>query len=253
MVIYKITNLLNKKVYIGKNKTNELSYMGSGILLKRAIKKYGIENFIKEIIDTAETIKELNEKEIQWISFYESRDNKKGYNIASGGDGGDTLSKHPNLEELRHKFAHGKNKGKHMPKGEESNRWISLDVEKVIFMYVNEKKSLTEIVNFFKVSKNKIARTLTENNVYLRNRKESCLLRKKPSAETRKKMSDSHVGEKNAMKGKSVYEVWVQKYGIVEADKKMNEYKTKMSKSLKDSNFNKGNKHYSNKNKVNEK
>lgn len=53
MVIYKITNIINGKVYIGKSIKNSESYMGSGILIKRAIKKYKLKNFCKEIIDSA--------------------------------------------------------------------------------------------------------------------------------------------------------------------------------------------------------
>ena len=85
MVIYKTTNLINEKIYIGQDFYNNPSYLGSGILLKRALKKYGYSNFKKEIIDVASTIDELNEKEKYWIAFYKSQNLDIGYNIAPGG------------------------------------------------------------------------------------------------------------------------------------------------------------------------
>ena len=60
--IYKITNLINGKIYIGQHTTSNLDdgYMGSGKILTRAIKKYGVENFRKEIQGFYEDIDELN-------------------------------------------------------------------------------------------------------------------------------------------------------------------------------------------------
>lgn len=86
-VIYKITNLINQKIYIGKDSTNRKNYYGSGKAIKNAILKYGEDNFSKEIIDTACDLTDLNEKEKYWISFYKSTDPKIGYNRSSGGDG----------------------------------------------------------------------------------------------------------------------------------------------------------------------
>ena len=74
--IYKITNLINNKNYIGKRRHQECDtplqerYMGSGRLIKQAIKKYGYQNFKKEILDDLiETNQEAALKEVVWITY----------------------------------------------------------------------------------------------------------------------------------------------------------------------------------------
>ena len=84
--IYKITNLRNGKVYIGMHRTKSLDdgYMGSGKLLKVAIKKYGKDNFQKEILEIFDNEEDmiLKEKELVTDEFVLSEDN---YNIMPGG------------------------------------------------------------------------------------------------------------------------------------------------------------------------
>lgn len=84
-IIYKITNKLDGKFYIGKHKTKNLDdgYMGSGKLIKRAIKKHGVENFKKEILHIFETEAEMNEAEARLVVLSED-----SYNLCPGGHGG---------------------------------------------------------------------------------------------------------------------------------------------------------------------
>jgi len=105
MQIYKITNLINNKIYIGKDTTSDSNYFGSGLLINRAIKKYGKENFIKEIIDETDDYDELSKKEIYWIKEYKSTNRKIGYNISKGGDGGDVFSNHPDILLIKEKIS----------------------------------------------------------------------------------------------------------------------------------------------------
>lgn len=96
--IYLVTNLINEKKYIGKHESEvfDPSYNGSGKILWRAYKKYGIENFSTEVIEWCKTEVELNEKEKHWIKELDTfLKNGKGYNIASGGNGGWLLSGYP--------------------------------------------------------------------------------------------------------------------------------------------------------------
>jgi len=83
--IYKITNLLNDKYYIGKHMTNNLNdgYMGSGKLIRRAIKKYGIDNFKKEILHVFDNVEDMNDKEAELVMISEET-----YNLTKGGNGG---------------------------------------------------------------------------------------------------------------------------------------------------------------------
>ena len=84
-IIYKVTNLINNKYYIGKHKTTKLDdgYMGSGKLIKRAIAKHGIENFQKDIICLCNSEQEMNDKEKELVVVNEST-----YNLCPGGHGG---------------------------------------------------------------------------------------------------------------------------------------------------------------------
>jgi len=86
MVIYKTTNLINGKIYIGKDSKNNIKYLGGGKLLKLAFKKYGKANFNKEIIEQCDNSDELNEREKYWINHFNSRTKGIGYNILIGGD-----------------------------------------------------------------------------------------------------------------------------------------------------------------------
>ena len=62
--IYLTTNLVNGKRYIGQHTTNNLQdgYLGSGVLILKAIEKYGTENFQREILCYCETQEELDQK-----------------------------------------------------------------------------------------------------------------------------------------------------------------------------------------------
>lgn len=84
--IYRITNTVNKKTYIGQHKYHKTSndrYMGSGTVLHLAYKKYGIENFHKDILVDEITNQNLaDELETAFIAEYQPE-----YNIMKGGQG----------------------------------------------------------------------------------------------------------------------------------------------------------------------
>lgn len=91
--IYRITNNINHKTYIGQHKYCKSllvddGYMGSGVILKKAQKKYGIENFTKEIITIAMSRSEANVLEKYYIAKERKENNFGCYNIADGGQGG---------------------------------------------------------------------------------------------------------------------------------------------------------------------
>ena len=93
--LYKTTNTINGKFYIGKHSTDDLDdgYMGSGIQLANAIKKYGKEAFIVEILEYFESSKETyaREREIVTEEFVVRKDT---YNMRVGGEGFDVGNNH---------------------------------------------------------------------------------------------------------------------------------------------------------------
>ena len=93
--IYKITNMINGKVYIGQHKYTENivsetdmikdNYMGSGVAIIAAQEKYGVENFKKEIVCVCENKEDLDVLEIFCIMLAKTENGENCYNIAAGG------------------------------------------------------------------------------------------------------------------------------------------------------------------------
>jgi predicted GIY-YIG superfamily endonuclease len=93
--IYKITNLINQKAYIGKtinsieerwkeHKKEAIRQRAENRPLYKALNKYGIENFSVELVEEVD-VKNLSEREIYWIGYYHTY--TEGYNATLGGDG----------------------------------------------------------------------------------------------------------------------------------------------------------------------
>jgi group I intron endonuclease len=96
MFIYKITNIINDKIYIGYTQ-NKISHrwkkhiydakVGCEYLMHKAIRKYGVENFTIEQVCKCKNLKGLKRMEIFFIKKFDSMNPKKGYNMTLGGDG----------------------------------------------------------------------------------------------------------------------------------------------------------------------
>ena len=95
MFVYRTTNLINGKIYIGQHSTNNLTdgYKGSGLLISKALKKYGKTNFQFEIIEFSNSRVYLDQLEKNLIKEHEALNNSIGYNLHQGGLGGSSYKK----------------------------------------------------------------------------------------------------------------------------------------------------------------
>lgn len=155
--IYKTTNLINGKIYIGQKMSNiflKEEYLGSGKYLRNAINKYGKENFEVELIEWCETFEKINEREKYWIQYFNSLDKEIGYNISVGGDGGDTWKglseddKYIRKEKLKESMPNQKgwkimNNGITVKKVPPQNIYNYIN-EGWVFGYLNKRKSFSE-------------------------------------------------------------------------------------------------------------
>lgn len=116
--IYKITNNINNKVYIGKTERTvkerwkehqyNISRYGDKLPLYKAMTKYGKENFSIEAIEECSN-EIIDDREIYWIAYYESY--KDGYNCTGGGEGG-IKDYHEHIDEIIERY----NKGERLDK-----------------------------------------------------------------------------------------------------------------------------------------
>lgn len=177
--IYITTNHINGKQYIGQKKYDKSNkwkkYLGSGIALKRAIEKYGESNFSKEIIEECQTKEILDDREKYWINYYNAVDSDDFYNIASGGDGGNTIVGYSEEQMEQYKEYKRKLHKEVAPKGELCA--VSKLTEKQVLEIIERLKKNDfnlDIANDYKVSpgtiddirNHKTWKSLTENIIF---------------------------------------------------------------------------------------
>lgn len=142
--LYKTTNLVNGKYYIGVHKGDVVdeSYLGSGRLITLAIKKYGKNNFKREILKTFNTVEEMFAEECKTVN-QDVVDDENSYNLCIGGRGG--IFKSPeHVERMRavNKYYSNTPKGKsvrstNMKKLNNKN-WARTEYRKEMSKLVNE-------------------------------------------------------------------------------------------------------------------
>jgi group I intron endonuclease len=187
MVVYKTTNLINGKIYIGQDSKNNPNYIGSGKIIKLAIKKYGKNNFIKEILEHCNTKEILDNKEKYWIQKYNSTEKSIGYNITKGGEGCLGLKHSEETKEYMKKINIGKNNpmhGKSLSKKvlkqrsekvkllgihkyeNNGNFKYKINGDELRDLFLNKNFKITEIAKHFNCSKDVINNNLRRFEIY---------------------------------------------------------------------------------------
>lgn len=201
--IYIIRNTVNDKVYIGQTHVsiklrfqNHLSAARRGLdyVIGKAIRKYGEDKFYVELLEEC-LVEELNEREIYWISFFNSTNNSFGYNMSIGGhvvritkeldenfilkefDSGKSamvLAKELHVHPYRIVDILKKNSRVY---GIEKQRTSKKEESYIIGKYL-EGYSTMDICRKLNKNKSVVRRILQRNNIKLRNKKETNILRR---------------------------------------------------------------------------
>lgn len=108
--IYKTTCLIDGFIYVGQRTCwwspyADTWYKGSGTVLQRKMRKYGRENFQKEIIEVLDSFdqQKLDKREIYWVAYYDTNNPNVGYNLTKGGATGSTIANHPDKKHILEK------------------------------------------------------------------------------------------------------------------------------------------------------
>ena len=124
--IYETTCIPTGKKYIGMHKwskdTIDPNYFGSGLRLKKALNKYGKENFSCRIIEWCDTRQKLLDREKYWISITKAPINENYLNIEDGGQGGHSEYY---VQPVTEKQLAGLEYGRHLPASEKQKKTLS--------------------------------------------------------------------------------------------------------------------------------
>jgi len=188
--IYKTTNLINGKIYIGQKKSEKflgINYLGSGKRLWEAINKYGKDKFIVELVEEIDEEKLMDVREIYWIAYYNSTNKNIGYNLSEGGNVNRTLR--------------GENNGfygKHH--SEESRRIMSQNNARFMLgkHHSQETKLKIGLGNKGKIISEDTKKKLSENAA---NNPNYGMRGKHLSEESKKKISDANKGKSKPFRG----------------------------------------------------
>ena len=208
MVIYKATNNITGKSYIGysirglekrKPEHKILSCGESAFYFHRAIKKYGWDNFSWVLLESNITDFEvLKELEIYWIEEYDTFYN--GYNLTKGGNG---IFGYHHTEETRRKLSEVKKGKKRGPVSEEAKKKMSEALKGKIPW--SKGKTLSEETRRKMSESRKGIVFSEETKKKMSESRKGCVpwnKGKSPSEETRRKLSEAQKGEKNGHYGK---------------------------------------------------
>lgn len=189
-IVYKTTNQVNGKFYIGTHKTIDLNddYLGSGTLLRRAIDKYGAVNFKKEILFVFDNPEEMFAKEAEIVTDDFLAENNT-YNLKRGGFGGFDL-----INKIGKNLYHDKD-GNCLNGIVNSKNLLHGNMLKNVLVERNEWNSYRE-----KISKNK--------KEYFQKHPAN-FLGKKHSDETKKKISQSNSIHQKGSKNSQYGTMWI--------------------------------------------
>jgi group I intron endonuclease len=212
-IIYKTTNLVNGMIYVGQHYTDkDDGYLGSGKLLKLAVKEYKRENFIRGTLEVVEDIPTiLNEKEIYWISKLDATNPSVGYNICQGGDGTGNGKDNPMYGKTHTPETRQKMKDSHANVDEKNNpMWGKKHTPEAIQKMSDAKKGENNYW-YGKTHTLETKQKLRDNHHdqsgenhpnYGKRGKDTSMYGEKHTPEAKIKMSKANSGENNPMWGK---------------------------------------------------